>query len=612
MPSTNANDRHILDKIWDLRRAGQIEQAKKQFDELMRQCGCSSFENFIKMKNQLARSSWSEHEIADLITFEASLLLRSGKAEEAHLILTEIEAYLESNRLPLTYQVLFQKALTSGVRNQQAEAAVYFALAAKNSNSTQQKLQAQLNVFICQEPIGLIDNIELEKFLDISESVAAEPWAADFIGQCDALKYRQLFLQGKLVFDTNHNVLRARGFQSRYFLAHLAGIPWIKFKDSSDYIKAVATELSASKNAYEGLYRMRTLLGIMDRSDFCQKVRISTHIERLYLWVWNWLTDPNPANLRHSLTVAKHVTESSIGSLGSMEKMMLENAISWLCLFRGESSALVSDLLGAAHQVKSAKISPQLMAEKQLISALFECRGSESGFDEHLLPKQIISNINYSELPEKLISSFKTLSKPKQSTPVQVDLLERRVQIHDNNNYFELSENYARLMHCFMGRNFVPLSEILLTVFGVSRYSPSIHDPKIAKLLFSANDTSGNFIKFRRKGKSISVEMNRADIKFVRCNDHILSAMMTIDDFELGKHTHKITSVERTKRSHKTAPISDNIYMRRDLEARLGLSKSTLNRRLKSWIKSKKVRILGRGPNVQYEILDQTILETKT
>ncbi len=61
-------------------------------------------------------------EIADLIAFEARLILRSGKAEQAQILLIEIETHLESYRLPLTYQVLFQKALTNGVRNLQAEA----------------------------------------------------------------------------------------------------------------------------------------------------------------------------------------------------------------------------------------------------------------------------------------------------------------------------------------------------------------------------------------------------------------------------------------------------------------------------------------------------------
>jgi hypothetical protein len=302
----------------------------------------------------IPREEWPLFQEAVLL--KASLLRAQGQRKKASSLLRKVQAKTDALAEPRSFRLLFELGLDHWIDNQTASALEYFLMAEHKGRSAEEKLFALSNVLWCLEAMD-ISRGEVEAKLshllqEDSENIqhVKEQW--------QAYQMRKAFYaSGKIEAACEAS---SRG-QPTFFQAWAKALP---------YGKAEALGL-ASDVAYlwQGRYRARTLAGIWAPGDR-QPVRSGDAIDRLYLWVWHWLTGRPGITEEKVLFTLESVLETVELETESKENLLLfRNSLEWILLLEPSLAARFRAILKALRRVQSQSY-PLLEAEHFLIQRL--------------------------------------------------------------------------------------------------------------------------------------------------------------------------------------------------------------------------------------------------
>jgi hypothetical protein len=508
-----------------------------------------------------------------------------------------------------------------------------------------------MNALLCFENLSLPSPSTYEDAklcaAALAEEIADPLRLGEILSPLDLYDMRQSLLQGDVTQLLKSAETSGSAAFHDYQKLWLLSLPW-----HTSWRGDLGEEISqlASQKSYLFLlsYRIRTLLGQLDPDDRIPPRPVDA-VERVYLWTWRWLTDPDKFPLHKVLGLLRDFDIARAQSkFAAQDAWQLRNSLLWLSLFDAGDDRKFYD---SAQQLKDStrRDAPLFAFERTVVLYLVARRdGDVSGARElmaslvshklwdnpHLLFKDLVLAVDGGDLPknhplEFLALTVKNLlqtSDEPLTSQVTVDLTRMKIWKKQGFDQYDgtSSELICVAFDFLRQRSLVTCEEFCKAVFQLRRYDSSQHDRRMFNLLARMRGLlPDDSLVFGVKQGKISIKGSWHALRFL--GDTALSRDMRGCPLrgELGVAVSEAGQMEASTTNHKILSPKDRLlagiaqlglasFSRRDVEEILLVSKSTAGRILDDLVRGQAVERLSQGPRATYVFSVFQVRSTQT
>lgn len=580
-------------------------------------CECG-LRNTMPVDEQFRRLREAGHAVPAVVDFllvEVADLTRSGSWEEAGKRIEWLSRKLDGAGRPATYQLLFSRAFQSHAAARYLMAHEAFLVAAHFARSPMEKTFAELNALLSAENLGHDIRPAVDRLRREVEPYATEDWAKPVQAQLCDLRFRRAL---RMLDEPALRALEANiapGSQLAFHFAWLARLPHFTFFEAPHAGAELA--LAARTEGYAVPYLLRTLSGHLPDEDLETEAPIPDRIERLYLWTWTWLVRPEPRLASRIASLSQRLLGAGRANLIAEDVAMLENALRWLALFSGRSTAAVGGLLRAVDSPLDHE-ARWLGYERLVLDYLFARRdgdgaGASAAWERlarheahachHFeLPKLVASIENGTDEPlerlGQLPGALAELLRPASADGLAVDCAMSRITVRRNGMVVReaISEPVAGLLAAAAARPCLAIEDALEAAFGITAYEPTDHDVKLAKLLLRAKQLAAPCFGAYRRGNFIHMSFPAGAPQLRSAGPHAGSLR------HLKILGAPVGNISRTGRVGQARWLT-----RREIEQALSLSRATTLRKIGGWLRDRTLERTGRGKAARYRFLKEQV-----
>ncbi|MCM2323701.1 MAG: hypothetical protein NDJ90_10615 [Oligoflexia bacterium] len=594
--------RQSLESIWDLRLAGDCEAAYEAYLDCVAAEGAGA---------PLADAALER----DVRLLKLSFLRHRRNFAELASAEQDLAAWLESRALRPCERVQLQLGLNELSRGRLSEALELFvsahrkaraAIAAGRLAAGREEQLAFFNSLLCMEDLGMDLDARLGEFEAGFGPHREASWARSIRAQLQALRLRSGFRRSR--FEELPALFEGalEGEQAEYYATWLARLP---------YAGLAGQRLSAQERFSSGLarrgfgymsqYRLRTLTMLLVPEDCVESVRLGEKVERLYLWTWSWLQQPDFERLGKILKVRSDIELSRRQTLSEEEHQMLRCVDLWLALFSGKRLAEAEERAlgfthgggaGCSHLQLEERVIRWLALERDVSAHAADLRASLKA-EAHLRKLPFFGELIEGGHGGMLGESILSLRERGTGRGVLVELLNQRIRIEGREFGEASSQALVQLLAAFQWKDVEEKPELLRRVFGLGSYDSLIHDPKLANLLSRANRLLGGDAQFSVKAGKVFAQLDRKRVRFQGYNSHS-RCFLELPGFRAELEQALRQGLE-DDRSGEFASFERSWWKRSDLEASLRLSKASCARWLKEW--APLLDTQGSGRSIRYQ-----------
>jgi hypothetical protein len=229
----------------------------------------------------------------ELELLEASFLRARGQIEKSEELLNRLKSQIDDQGLDIPYQYYLQRGLNLFYQGYFSSALEFFTRCTILDASDELKIMALGNQVLCLDNLNLPSQKSIQSLYALGNTLSSDYFKRAVFPQLQTLECRQSFRKGdvKKVFAAVSPEVFS---QDEYFRLWVSQLPYVGRKSSPEDLNAL---LSAPHFLWKN-YRLRTLL-VDSRFEEEPQVKVSERIDRLYLWLWKWMTSPEtlPAEL---------------------------------------------------------------------------------------------------------------------------------------------------------------------------------------------------------------------------------------------------------------------------------------------------------------------------
>ena len=609
-------------KAWQLRIDLQLEDCLGVITELKQSLGIPNGH----LRPEQVQSLFSTTEprmAADLLLLFASLARVYGDPQYADQLLALIDSELKALGIHDHYRVAYENGRSHFMAGEYSLALEEFLSARVRSGSDLERLWACSNILFCMENLAIPYEKMLAEVNGLVEKLKNEHDLRKVITQMQAFRQRELFHRGKIDELKSEERKRSKSSfdQSQYFRLWLGQLPYHSLfdKDRSDELARLSMESSFLDHKS---YRLRTLQGMLHPSDY-MIVKPSEWVDRLYLWVWRWLTSPGRFPLERVIALLKELDIEKVSHrLTAEDSQLLRNALLWLGLFDRSSERAVRPLL---IKIKMHGCNFPLLELEALVVDYFTAL--RNGND--LLGRDTTQLLKAHALWKAKCLHFRSLAEavskgntavPSQLQPlvemlkltlckdeavagsVTIDL-NRNVITEDAGKTKVVSEPLCAAFELLKSQPCVSCEEFARVVFGLHTFDSLIHQPKIFNLLARMKSITKNQPRFGVKSGNVIAQGQWKHIVFKKTDIGPLGIEFVKGwtPFRSGSHNGDTIGVRRNPRAISPEKIDwKNGLTRRELEDQLGIPRSSMNRILAKWLRSSVISRRGLSSNTYY------------
>lgn len=558
-----------LKTIWRYRDAGWVEDSLDEYASLCRDLGITSDDHLATLQSQLMVAGFSREDVGDFWCFKASIQRRNLDVPSSHKRLDILAESLGSTAGQLPFQLCHQRALNALVSGEHVTALHHFQAAKAVARNDQEYLSSALNVILCMENIGLPHKDTLREFEMRFAEHTAEDWALGIREQLTGLCIRSAFYSGDWKALQDYMAKPDLSGQSLYQLALIAETPYSQVTVPESFMTRLQHVTIATPRAYLAEFRLGTIQYMRSKTDGDQNIRATEIIERLMLWIWKWLESPthkNAQNVWHTLRLLFGF--DSVG-ISSQEYQMLENAVRWIGLFLRLSPSQIAKIL-EPYQSNEMHPSSILRDEAELLDYIYSLGTSA----EKACPNHFALKHERFRALQNTVESFKA---SRSHSGVTVCVVSRELSIGTEQVIY--SRQLTNLLHLFRERSAATIWDVMAECFGMSSYVAHRHASKISALISRANAQIPG-ADFRRRDDIIYSQSDVSQWMFVESSAHHLSL------YETGDRGLAFGAFAASSQDETLGVAEEKLekwVSRADLERNLGMSRATINRRLKTW-----------------------------
>jgi hypothetical protein len=377
--------------------------------------------------------------------------------------------------------------------------------------------------------------------------------------------------------------------------------------------------LTSQAHFFQKYYRVRTLQSVMHPEDKSE-TRLSDLVDRLYLWTWDWLVQPEERRLVRVMSTLAQIRKSGNFHLMTAEDyQLLSLAMGWIGLFDSQTEAGFNSFLSAVSPEARKKFFPLFELEQLAQSTFRALRDGEveAAEDFRLAAKAHTlfgrKDLFFAQLLrlkaapglEKLMDSLRRISPPEQAHEawLEVDLRFWTISAPGKKSKIE-SEPMARAFRLLSGKGQVEAMEFNQFCFGNRSYDPATHLPKVYNLLARMKKLLPEGVFLRQKGGIISVSQPLKGIHFT--GDLTLADRIRVTAEAQGAQFKERIHPAREKNHgflETLLKLEAHSFTRGELESRLGISRASCNRLICAWESRGLVRAKGGGRSTNYQII---------
>ncbi len=580
-PGNHTKQTHLMLEIWRLRILQKRSLAQQLFDKLPR--------------NELVLPSDKLLHALLLVSF----LRANGQLDEADQLLL----HEEKNKYFLPSKYYHQKGLQEIVRLKYAAALENFILAAEFADCLFDRILAESGILSCLYHISkpclkklkILDRLLLE--CDDEELVA---YIKSFIQHWSIRAY---FGDGQtqraLDYDTQ------QGTQSHYLQLWIRSLPYLE--EDKKISQSALSAFLAQQDFHLKSVRMTTLSGDLKFDSNFKTSNMSEYIDRLYLWLWDWLLKPNENHFYLLNTVLEQVLACAEDSTSLLQQRdedldILETCLKWCSLFDDLFAQRVLPLQKILTNLKKSS-NPRLDFEKSLIQDLQERKKSK------LKKKKLFASDHriFQSNPELWSKHFQTLNdhillqKRRSDASIIVDPAKGRLKV---NKEVYHSDILARAVHLAFQNESCRFADFFLYVFRFKVYSSEDHSQKIHNLINRIKKIFRGKLQMKTRDEviffTLSPSLKRSAV--LRGDTHHFKALQ--ESFTFNAQTTRKEKILRTLTPQIVLNKSrgQTRFKRQELEKVLGLSKASTQRWIQKWESDGIIRRSGQGKSSFYTI----------
>jgi hypothetical protein len=604
-----------LERAWELRMNLRIDEC----EALLREC-------------RAVRAGTSRETEMDIRLLEASLTRARGDLAGSERLLSEIESIRDLGAVE-PFQLPFQQGLNAYMRCDYTTALDRFLVACRVHRSPVEKGYALSNVLLCLECLGLSSD---EVFEELKGLATGLDTTAAFPGLATTLRSYELrtwFRAGQFAaVGAGGSAPSGRLMQEQYYQLWVSELP---FHPDLGPARLREKLYLASPSFHLKTYRVRTLQMQVHPEDL-KDFKVTELCDRIYLWVWKWLSDParHPVDRIVSLLTAVDLREIA-PKLTAEDFQQLRNSLLWLSLFDPGGFASVYKIIQSL-QIPHIRDFPLFDFERKAVEYLISVKEKGESLpllealrahpmwknQEYLLSAVLEALTSGNELDgpaaedarfgrlaglRKSLEPFFADFEPVQGAELFVDLSNWVVRATSEKRR-TISEPMCLAFHLLKSQGSVGFAEMLRTAFGLQRYDATIHDPKIFNLLARMRQFAPAGLTLKTKGGRIYVSGSWNGVSFVDRPDgvsrrslarlgwtELMNNQARKIPADAGIAKRWLTPAAALKQLAGKKEIS-----RQDLEKLMGMSRSSASRIISRWIEQGWVIKVGNAKRCRY------------
>ncbi len=527
---------------------------------------------------------------------QSSLMRAQGGLQESNQILKA----LSDRTSDLPFQFFVQRGLNLFVEGEFSLALEFLTRAQRMAHSLFEQLIASSNVLLCLENLNLETGAkfsEVKKYLRLLQDREMSEAMEQHL---QAFEQRQAFRSGKIPPIFKNDAKGAtQAFYQRLWVASLPFVFSSRQGQNPPLLPLVLDQNWHMKN-----YRLRTLTGDTRFADG-ESVELREYVDRLYLWTWKWLAQPDEhhrENLKECL--GKFRFDSFHKKLTGEDILMLQNSLDWILLFQPFSAKQTQPLRDL---LSSQKIqwTPLFEIEALIIHYLMALQKKEPSKKKALAEK--IKKHPLFKAPglrwEKWLVAFSKEILAHQrpaSGRFSVDPVSFKIKTKDLEF---VSEPIVKLLQALYSQESLPFAEALEIAFGLSGYQEDFHKMKIYNLLSRVRPCLPKSLKIYSRQERIYLEGDRKTLCF------------------LAESTRQIPLIKGNliaplllehKKDHRDRWVHPRLILkkalgrghvsRHELQQMAQASKATTNRWIQKWLECGFIKKVGQGKSTSYLI----------
>lgn len=565
---------NLLDQIWRLRFLQRNEEAREIFNSI--------------------RPSFPQDSTLDIQyrLLTVSFLRLDGKIEEAEKVLTLFEQTCAG--LPAQFEI--QCAIHLMKDGKSVEAIKRLLRGISKSTSLFEKFICELNILICRDYLGIAEEEQFKKIESLLLEMGDEELKAFISLTLSHIHHRICFRTGDLAL-----LKSPLDLQGQYFQLWIRSLPYL-----SDSLRATTIELNnflLVDDFFLKNYRCFTLTQNAQIKDVEQQPTASDLVDRLYLWVWKWISDPH----EKTQSMAEEVTTEALtyflesdrlNELSNEDLALLRNSLDWISLFGEKKICANIRQLRKSVQMTSNDLEMPLFSFERLIISYFE-KGRDKKIKKEIMRSSLFksSHFQWIRILQGIEKNFFATLRASKNVDVFVEKKILKVgskrisSVSLTHGIQWLAENpetdFHQLFEASYGFPFNGTEEELARVHNllnrIKRLSPRLEIETKNQVIYFRDPK--NNVRIHAKGLKLKIPLNVAS-KLNPSKEEILKRSL---------HPRALLKEATNKPTLK----------RSEIQSLLKLSKASTIRWIERWTQIGFIERVDQGKSATYRLLDK-------
>lgn len=585
-----SNLKSTLERAWNRRISGDLEGCIVDFKGIKLQAGSDSIGGGVDKIN------WDHPDadlLVDIIMMEASIARAQRLFEKSSALVNAVARCVAERGETGTFRLHMEAGLTRLLAGEFSHGLEHFITAhnlAVRTEDPEKKLLALANSVLCMESLGLSYARSLQEVEHLMMELPSSPITKSIQTQMLSLQAREFFASGNIRAILSLPEANGVTTQLTYQKAWLRALPYIGVSDASSRSKDLEFAALNFGSLHNGPYRLRTLLGTV-HSDDKQSIKLSDAIDRLYLWVWRWLVDPQHFSFARILHVL-----SDIGNRDHSDRMtnedagLLTNACLWLGLF---AQSMPEDILAVVNRLTAPNrtCSPFFQYERRIIELSYARREHDDilaktlesellkgpfGHSNGIAMGELVAQRSSQHLNSLKLALDRLCASIDPDKRFVVDL--RSSEVHDQESGEKIvSHALSTGLDLLHKTRSITCADMLSECFGLHHYDSFVHDKKIYNLLSRMKSLFSPHLQFMMKEGRVYADGDWGAISFLTKTIH-QKQVDSDPDWKTFMQQARTLSPKTPSKINISSELADQWVTRAHLESLLNLPRSTTSR----------------------------------
>lgn len=624
-----------LQSVWVERMDGRISVAYGRYTEILAELGIGVMDAVSFIQQFILIPSMSPF-FQKLLAIEASFLRRQKGTKVSDQVLSRALDDLVRKRISVDFSIYFQIGLNALVAEDSWKALRFFLLAEGVAKDEQDLLSCRINIVLAMEDLDLENQGRVLDLKKLKSRFALDGQRRQFC----AFELRHAFASGDWsdvsLLGESIDCLKSLDEDVFEYL-YLAQVHHMQSTFALSSLSELQDQLQDYQSVIEGFageYRFRTLL-CYHHPDDRMLVKQEHLAYRLYLWVWVWICSPTKHQTTRVRSLIGQLSGIDASVIPNQQRQMIVNSLRWLQLF---GARIETKLFVSFQPTENSRCKP-LVLESLLLIALENRLIDEQGhvYADAIsalglylssykgtfgLAKYLDENFTNlfggQHILAKWVQNLESSKRALRSPCIQVNVLKSEINNIDGKVMATEGNLAATILFCeFFHKEkkegAIEIEWVMRNCYGIDRYVPSRHDPKIWNLVTVLNNICKPFLRFSKSGDCIQARFTSRNFRLLLTGytphvGHLQQSSMYGTRTFLWRQENV---QDDTCIMNDFNGVENHWLSRVQLETLIGASRATTLRRISEWRKNGMIASTGHGRASRYR-LKKKLLEHLT